>query len=65
MSDLSLMDPISHDAALTGCINACWEEGVVDAQSVVSLGVAMIAWGLSIQERDYGAGVNSSTNGSR
>mgnify|MGYP001559485055 CR=1 FL=1 len=54
MSDLGVIDPISHDAALEGCIDSCWKEGVVDPQSVISIGVAMIVWGLSIDERDGG-----------
>jgi hypothetical protein len=47
-------DLASRDAALEGCISACYGQGVVDADSIVSIGVAMIAWGLSVCERDTG-----------
>lgn len=57
MSHLDHIRPLDldrHDAALKRCIDACWHEGVVDAGSVISMGVGLIAWGLAIYARDHG-----------
>lgn len=51
---LGRIDPDQHDEALTGCVNACWAAGIVDAASVVATGIALIVWGLSIHSRDNG-----------
>lgn len=48
------LDPDTHDAALTDCIHACWDGGVVDAGGIISIGIGLIAWGLSIYARDHG-----------
>jgi hypothetical protein len=47
-------DLAARDAALKGCINACRAARVKDAQSLVSLGVALIAWGLATENQNDG-----------